>query len=471
MIGRSKEIRIFNAILQSPRSEFVALYGRRRVGKTYLINTLYENKFTIKLTGLANSDKEQQILNFHLELQRAWPNTELTKPATWLEAFNQLIGFLTKSRKKRKLIFIDELPWFDTPRSGFIQAFEHFWNHWASARKDIVLIVCGSATSWMVNKLINSKSGLHNRVTQKIKLLPFTLAECEQFMKKRKSPLNRYQIVQLYMAFGGVPFYWEQIEKGQSTTQSINAICFTESGVLRNEFANLYRSLFKNYQKHENIVKALATKSKGLTRDEIVLQTKLPNAGSTTRLLTELEESGFIRKYIPYGRKKKNSIYQLVDFFTHFHLKFMASNQPMDENTWTSMIDSPSYREWSGYAFEQVCLYHLPQIKQILGIEGVQTSVSTWRSKDTDPGAQIDLVIDRRDQIINLCEMKFSIAPYSIDKKYNEELRYKLDAFRRETKTRKSVFLTLITTFGLKENIHSVGLAQNEMDMEDLFKP
>lgn len=369
-----------------------------------------------------------------------------------------------------KVVFLDEMPWLDTPKSGFIQALEHFWNSWASARTDIVLVVCGSAASWMINKLIHNKGGLHNRVTRRLKIVPFTLHECELFLKEKKTPLDRYQTIQLYMALGGIPYYWDQITPGQSAAQNIEAICLTENGLLRTEFSNLFSSLFTNWEKHLAIVTALASKSKGSTREEIINISGLPNGGGVTRLLVELEESGFIRKYIPFAKKQRNSPYQLVDFYSLFYLKFIKDSQLTDENNWTNSIDSPAHRAWAGYAFEQVCLYHLAQIKQALGISGIQTSASSWRSNEASQGAQIDLVIDRRDQVINLCEMKYSINPYVIDKKYAGELRNKVGAFKTETNTRKSVFLTMVTSFGVQSNMHSIGLVQNSITMDDLFE-
>jgi hypothetical protein len=271
------------------------------------------------------------------------------------------------------------------------------------------------------------------------------------------------------MAFGGIPFYWDEVMPGKSAAQNINEICFSENGLLRNEFPNLFRSLFNNYQKHEAVINALTQKAKGLTRDEIIISTGLPNAGSTTRVLTELEESGFIRKYTPFGKKSRNSLYQLNDFYSLFYQRFIKISLSTEQDNWLTTIDSPKYRIWSGYAFEQVCLYHLTQIKQALGISGVQTSVSAWRSKSKTEGAQIDLVIDRRDQVINLCEMKYSINPFTIDNKYAEELRNKTGVFKTETNTRKSVFLTMITTFGLKTNSYSTGLVNNDLKMDILF--
>ena len=445
------------------------MYGRRRVGKTFLIRSAFGNDFAFQVTGLADATLSQQLTNFHLALRKYDQSNDHEQADNWLMAFQQLSNYLEKLDTPRKVIFIDELPWFDTHGSAFVQALEHFWNSWASARRDIVLMACGSATSWTLHKLINNRGGLHNRVTKRLKVVPFTLHECELFLKSRDSVLDRYQIIQLYMFMGGIPFYWDDVLPGQSAMQNIEQIGFTENGLLRTEFTNLYSSLFKNYERHLSIVNALAKKAKGLTREEIIAATKLPNAGSTTRLLQELEESGFIRKYAPFGKKSRNGLYQLVDFYTLFYLRFIDQAQLLDQNNWLTMIDSPAYRAWSGYAFEQVCLYHLPQIKQALGISGVQTSTSAWRSKDSDPGAQIDLVIDRRDQVVNLCKMKFSINPFEINKKYAEVIRNKIGTFKAETGTRKSVFLTFVTTFGLKKNSHAAGLVQNEVTMEALF--
>ena len=360
------------------------------------------------------------------------------------------------------------MPWLDTPRSGFISAFEHFWNSWANKRDDILLIVCGSAISWMLSKIINNKGGLHNRVTRKMRLQPFTLLECEELLKSHKVVLDRYQIIQLYMVMGGVPYYWDAIEPGRSAMQSIDDICFKEDGLLVDEFQNLFASLFKNAEKHERLIEVLATKTKGLTRNEIIKYAGVPTAGSLTRVLRELELSGFIKKYSPFEKKMRNSLYQVVDFYSLFYLKFIKPFNGSQD--WLTKVDSPAYRAWSGYAFEQVSMAHLPQIKKALGISGVQSSISSWRSTQSHPGAQVDLVIDRKDQVVNLFEMKFSINEYELTSQYAAELRHKIGTFKAETKTRKSVFMTMLTTFGLKENPYSGGIIQNNLSMEDLFQ-
>lgn len=469
IIGRSKEIEILNENLASDKPEFVALYGRRRIGKTYLIRNVFEDKFTFRLTGVAQATLQEQLTNFNMAMQEQHPQAGHRNANNWMEAFQQIKQVIEKSKQKKKIIFIDELPWFDTAHSRFIPALEHFWNSWASGRNDVLLVVCGSAASWMINKLINNKGGLHNRVTQRLKIEPFTLNECQDLLKHKKITLEHYQLIQLYMALGGIPFYWDAIKKGLSAPQHINKLCFEPNGLLKDEFNKLFKSLFAKAERHENIVAALAKKSKGLTREEISKESKIPTGGNLTDLLDELEESGFIRRYVPFGKQSRNSLYQLCDFFSLFHIKFIKGKKTFGKDHWLNMIDSPTHRAWSGYAFEQVCLAHIPQVKKALGISGIGTETSSWKSSQSKDGAQIDLVIDRRDGVINLCEMKFSVSPFIIDKRYDAELRNKVGAFRTETQTKKSVFLTMLTTFGLQDNSYA-GNVQNDLKMDILFE-
>ncbi|NML41356.1 AAA family ATPase [Chitinophaga sp. G-6-1-13] len=471
LIGRKKELDLLNQIKDTNSSSFVAVYGRRRVGKTFLIRQAFDNKFEFYMTGMSNVNLSQQLANFYAALIKYDSSANKKKtPADWFTAFQQLSVLLESSKRKKKIIFLDELPWLDTAQSDFVPALEHFWNSWASARNDVVLIVCGSAAGWMINKLINNKGGLHNRVTHRLRLEPFTLKECEEFLKYRTATFDRYQIIQLYMVMGGIPFYLEQVNVAQSAAQNIDRLCFEKDGMLRSEFDNLYQSLFDNAEKHIAIIETLSKKAKGLTRGELIKGAKLPTGGSVTRILKELEESDFIRKYISYGKKERNSLYQLTDFYSLFYLKFIRKAGVLDENSWINGLDSPEQRSWSGYAYEQVCLAHIKEIKKALGISGVQTATSSWISANTDAGAQIDLVIDRRDQVINICEMKFSINNFTIDKKYAEQLRNKIGIFKEETKTRKAIFLTMITTFGLNKNSYSDSLVQNSLKMDVLFE-
>ncbi len=469
IIGRDKEVKKLRSMLKKPTSEFVVVLGRRRVGKTFLIREAFQNNFHFHLTGLANATLSQQLVNFHTSLHKKYKGKSLPIPSTWYDAFQQLINYLDKVKADKLVVFIDELPWLDTPKSNCIGALEHFWNSWASARKDVVLIACGSAASWMLNKVINNKGGLHNRITQKIKLLPFTLKECEEFATAKNIKWNRYQLIEAYMAMGGIPYYWDALEPALSATQNIDKLFFSEQGILNDEFDNLYQSLFKNSTNHIAVVEALAKKKIGLTREEIIKHSKLPNGGGTTKVIDELETSGFVRKYAPFNKKTKQSFYQLTDFFTLFYLQFLKGNKQAKENYWINLMDNPAQRAWSGYAFELVCLTHVFQIKKELGINGMHSDEASWRSSSSKGGAQIDLILDRRDQVITICEMKFSINPFTIDKKYAEALRNKIGSFKAETKTRKAVMFTMITTYGLNENEHSTGLVQHDLTMDCLF--
>ncbi len=467
LIGRRKEIKKLRQYAESKKSEFIAVYGRRRVGKTYLIREVFAGQFTFQMTGLDNVGKSDQLKQFHTAISKHHKINPPAKPAKdWFEAFNQLINFLeTVDSPKKKIIFLDELPWLDTPKSKFLTGLEYFWNSWASARRDILLIVCGSAASWMITNLLNNRGGLHNRITGRIKLEPFTLAETEAFLKYKGTAFDRYQIILLYMVLGGIPFYLDHVEAGQSAAQNINALCFEKGAMLRNEYDNLYASLFKKAERHQAVVEALVQKKKGLTRGEITKITKLPNGGRLTAILKELEESTFIRHYQPFGKKQRFTLYQLIDPYSLFYLDFIRKSAIDDEYFWINANETPRYRAWSGYAFEMVCLHHIPQIKKALGISGVQTSVASWYNET----AQIDLLIDRKDQVINLCEMKFSIQPFMITKSYAEKLRHKIGTFQTVAKTNKALFLTMITTHGLAQNQYTY-LAQNNLSMEVLFE-
>lgn len=471
IIGREAEIRTLDKISSSRKSEFVAVYGRRRVGKTFLIREFFQYEFDFQLTGLANATTKQQLTNFHASLQRQSPSASDSIPSNWFEAFQRLITYLEQiEATRKKVVFLDELPWLDTKRSDFMIALEHFWNSWASNRKDIILVTCGSAASWMINELINNHGGLHNRVTERIKVDPFTLKESEQLLQSKKNVLDRYQILQLYMVMGGIPYYLDAVSPERSAAQNIEDLCFREGGLLTREYQNLFASLFKNASKHEAIIASLATKTKGMTRNELIRNTGMKTGGSISKRLDELEESGFISRYSPFNRKSKTTLYRLSDFYSFFYHKYIQGHQNIGDGTWLNAIDSPRQRTWAGFAFEQICLAHVPQIKKALGISGVLSHAVSWRSKSSEEGAQVDLLIDRRDQVINLFELKYSINPYVIDKSYADRLRKKIAIFKSETKTRKAIFLTFITTFGLVQNAHAASLVQQDIPMDVLFE-
>lgn len=471
MIGRERELEIISDCVNADRSRLVVVYGRRRVGKTFLVREAFDYRFTFTHTGIEDGDYAEQLGGFWRSIRQQLDDN-CRRPANWAEAFDLLERALAKSKDERKTIFIDELPWMDTKNSAFVRAVSSFWNGWASARKDIVMVVCGSAAAWMTKKILQNKGGLFNRANRTIYLEPFTLNECERYLEAEGFAMNRKDIVSAYMIFGGAPYYWSLLDKSESLAQNLDRLFFAPNAELAREFKRLYRSVFENPEPYIAIVTALATKKVGMTRDELLKCLHgVGSSGAFSENLANLETSGFIRKYAETGNAKKGSVFQLIDNYTLFYFKFLRNYTGRDENRWEHLANSQVRVVWEGLAFERVCLQHSRQIKRALGISGVATNESAWRSSpcaDGDRGAQIDLVIERGDHVTNLCEMKFSSEEYSITSDESDSLRNKIAAFKRETGTRNACHLTFVTTYGLHKNKNS-GLVQSQVTMDDLF--
>jgi AAA+ ATPase superfamily predicted ATPase len=468
LIARKDEQAILQSCLESNQSEFVAVYGRRRVGKTFLIKEFFGGRFAFYVTGILNSPKEKQIENFNAEIVNHG-GAGLTPASDWHEAFENLNKLIDQSSQDtKKVVFIDELPWMDTEHSGLLAALDHYWNRWASTRHDVLLIVCGSATSWMVSNLVDNYGGLYNRLTRQIALRPFTLGECEEYYRSRGIPYTRYQMVESYMIFGGIPHYMRLMDAKFSLYQNVDALYFAANAPLRNEYTTLLRSLFKRAESPITIIEALAVRGKGLTRDELLAATGLADGGSFKRMLDDLVNNGFVRLYKAFGKRRRGRLYQLVDPFILFHLRFNDKRDSYDTDFWLQFSPTPGHAAWSGFAFERVCLLHIPQIRRALGIGGVLIDVSSWRSIEHEPGAQVDLVIERNDNVVNLCEMKYASGEFVVDKAYDEALRNKRAAFIAETATNKAVQTTLITTFGTRRNEYASAIP-SQLTMDDLF--
>jgi len=470
IIGRARERRILTRCEQSNKPEFLAVYGRRRVGKTFLITEHFGNKFTFTLTGISNESTKEQLGEFCRALMKHYQG-EAPVPKDWYEAFHQLeLRILQDPNLGKKVLFIDELPWLDTHKSGFLPALEHFWNSFASRRPDVLLIVCGSAASWMVKNLIDNYGGLHNRVTETIALQPYTLNECEAFYQSRGVAFNRRQIAEAYMILGGIPYYMESMDKMLGLNQNIDLLLFERDAKLKNEFTRLYHSLFRNADNHIRIVETLAKSNTGLTRKEISASSGVSDGGGLTKILMELESCGLIGRNLEYQSKKNGDYFKLIDFFSLFHYRYMKSRKSNDPHFWTNYLSDPAHRAWCGYAFERLCISHIGQIKHKLGISGVITNTYAFRSAQLKGGAQIDIVIDRRDETINLCECKYSINPYALTEKDSSDLNKKRDVFIRETGTKKAIHTTMITSSGLVHNSYRNDI-QAEIDLDDLFLP
>lgn len=474
LIGREGEIEILQSALASDEAEMVSVIGRRRVGKTFLVNQVCAEHIVYSITGTQNAPLKEQLGTFAYQLNE-YANIRIPfkTPDNWMEAFQSLIGFLkekiSEKPARKPVVFLDELPWLDTHKSGFLRGLSFFWNNFATHQR-IVLVICGSAASWMIQKVVHHRGGLHNRITRQIYLEPFNLSETERFLTYRGIHLERYQLLQLYMVTGGIPHYLKQAMPGKSATQNINQLCFSKNGLLRDEFSKLYSSLFSNAENHIAVIEALARRRQGLTRNQIVKSGKIPEGGSVQRVLEELERSGFIAQYRPFGKKKKGKLYRLTDEYSLFYLQFMENKAYEGDDVWNLLSQTQEYKTWSGYAFENICMKHLPQIKRALGLTGIASLSSSFYVKGGKnvEGVQIDLVIDRSDHTVNLFEIKFSKKEYTISAEEAAEIRRKIHVFRESTKTRKQLFFVYITPFGLVENQYSASIARS-LTMDCLF--
>ena len=466
-ISRRQEIRLLQAIKDSGEAEFVAVYGRRRVGKTYLIQQFFDNKFAFSATGIIEGTREEELFAFTSAMIAVGYTGP--QPKTWLEAFEGLKSVLERQpHKGRQVIYIDELPCFDTPKSGFVRALGHFWNTWAALRKDVILIVCGSATSWMIENIVNDHGELHDRTTHTIYLRQFTLAETESYLKTKKIHWPRQMIVETYMMLGGVPYYLSLLNPQESLAQNIDRLYFHKNSELGQEYQRLYASLFKSPESYIRIVEILGKNKQGLTRGEIAEKLKISSSGTLSKQLENLEYCDIIRRYVTKigGRLKTNeAYYQLVDLFTLFHLTF--SKKLTTEDYWEQRLNTPVLNSWQGLAFEHVCMVHIRQVRHALGLDKIAVEYYSWRSS-TAPRAQVDMIIERADRLVNLCEIKYTQSEYTITSNEDLKVRNRTAAFVRETKTRNGILPTWITPFGLFHNEYSVSV-QYQVTLDDLF--
>ena len=485
LIGREREMGELERCLRSDRSEFVIVYGRRRVGKTFLVDEFFHHKYDFTFVGGHKLSQKKQLRNFAKAIKRDAHLPKLPKFEDWSEAFDALTEWIESlPTDRKKVIFIDEMPWIDTPQSDFVEEFENFWNGWAARRRDIMLIASGSATSWMMDNLVENQGGLHCRVTCNLYLRPFTLNEVEQYLREHNCGWDHYQIAQAYMIIGGVPFYWSLLDTKLSLVQNIDRLFFQKNAILRIEFDELYNALFSSADQYIKVVKLLSKHKEGLTRAQIGKAAKMDGKTLTT-VLRNLVRCDFVLRYNQYGNKLKGAIFRLCDFYTLFYFEYVQGDNGLDEQWWSKHFLTHEVENWQGRTFELICLLHTFAIKQKLGISGIDAPISSWRfvapktpkaphntesQTPKEKGAQVDLVISRADRIINLCEMKFSIGKYPMSSDYAQYLRDRIEIFRAKTKTNYAIVQTMVTTYGVAEGINS-SIVQQEVTMEDLFVP
>ena len=469
IIGRKKELQLINEYYNSGRAEFVAIYGRRRIGKTFLVRQRFAREFAFDMTGVMEGSRAEQMASFHTAMKAQGYTGPKNK--TWIDAFFALRQLLeTKIESgKRCVIFIDELPCLDTPKSGFVNALGHFWNNWANWQNEIMLIVCGSATSWMVRNIIDNHGGLHDRITHEMHLHPFTLAETEEFFSENGYNWSRLSVLQAYMVVGGVPYYMSMFNRGESPAMGLDRLFFSPSGELRTEYNRLFSSLFRNPKPYIEIVNVLARNARGMTRAEISNTLEMSNNGNLGNMLSDLVHCDFVSKTMVRHKtvNENSAIYQLVDFYTVFYNTFNPKSIT-NANFWTQSLGTSEVNVWYGLAYERVCKAHMAQIKRAIGISGIRTEHYSWRSRQSKPAAQVDIIIDRADGIINLCEVKYSGERYRLDQEEFLNIQHRMNVFRAETETRSSIMPLLITTFGTSQGSYSEQIPL-QLVLDDLF--
>lgn len=480
VIGREEELDTISRLYASERSEFLAIYGQRRVGKSFLIEEALGNKITFSAVGLyqkidkdspekVESYRQKQLAHFYNSLREyGLPKEGNLAPTSWMEALELLKKLLKSKRAKRKVVFIDELPWLAGPQSAeLLEELGHFWNSWAGMRKDIFLIVCGSATSWMVDNVLRDYGGLYGRITERIFLKPFTLAECERYWNKRGFHLSRFEIALTYMVIGGVPFYMDSIRPDRTMADNINAIYFDKDKA-RQEFKDVYTSLYSSSETYIEVVRQLGKRFYGMTRDELLKAVEKKGGGTFTDILDNLIDSGIIRSYTLYGGPRKQTVYQLVDFFTLFYLRFVENT---DFTSWRSVQRSKPFYTWAGNTFELLVLEHMPKLADALRIKEYATPFS-WRGKTPDgEGVQVNLIIpattERADYI---CEMKFSEGKYTLSNDDAEEFARQIAALSisKIHKPTHSIYVALVTSLGVTDSKHRIHV--NELvTLDSLF--
>ncbi len=471
LIGRKAEIKEFNKYINSGSAEFIAVYGRRRIGKTFLVRSIFKNSFAFETTGIIDGNRDEQMSVFVNSLRNI--GFQGKTPQNWIEAFEELRKLLepkVKESDERVVVFIDELPCFETQKSGFLKAFANFWNSWANWQDNVMLIVCGSATSWMVDNLVNNHSGLYDRLTHQIHLRQFTLQETMEYFNSKGYGYSKLLILHIYMAFGGVPYYLRYFNKGESFAQAVDRLFFAD-GVLKNEFGQMFSSLFKQPEVYVQVLKAMSKPNSGLTRQEINEKLKKYDNGHLTKVLSDLEKCDFIRRFNTIGKNNKiktsSCFYQLVDFYTIFYFTF-ADYANSNPSYWQSNLGSPSINNWCGLALERVVMSHIGKIKDALGISNVQCEFYSWRSKDLDKNVQIDMVLDRADGIINICEVKYSANEFVLSKDEYFKIQRRASVFKSQTNTKSTVLPTLITSFGAEPNGYANDISV-QIDLDDLF--
>ena len=490
IIARKREKQILESVLRSKSSELVCVYGRRRIGKTYLVRNFFEscdNVIYFELTGQKQESGEYaplkyQLANFKYQFERTF-DRDIPQPTSWQNAFTVLRKETErfKDSTSKLILFFDELPWLCSPRSGFFEALDQAWNTTFERQPNVKVIVCGSAASWMLKKIIHAKAGFSRRITHKIRLTLFSLKETKEYLLFKGFDLSSRSVAEIFMMLGGIPYYLNFMSPHKSIYQNIEDECFDINGRLVDEYAIIFNSLFKNSENHKKVVEYIASKHKGVLLEELTGKFSSLKGGSLSRILDNLVSSSFIKKTPPLYNEAKGTIYRLIDEFVLFHLKWIKpAPRSIFESPSTlyfqNRAQSNSFKSWRGFAFERLCLKHEYQIRQSLGIHKILSipSMVYFYDQQGKRSSQIDLLFERADNVISICEIKHSESEYELTKADVNSLMRKKEDLRRylalKKKTQKDIHIVYVTTNGVYLNKYFHQLQPSVVKLDDLFQ-
>lgn len=471
MVGRVQERRCLDRCDGSDKSELVCVYGRRRVGKTFLVEQTLGPFFAFHVVGSKDAATSSQLREFGLELtDRGDPNPN--PPADWREAFNRLYKVITapdapRSPHGKAVVFIDEFPWFAKQRSDFLSAFSTFWNRRSTTGQKLLVVICGSATSWVIEHVLESAGDMAARVTESIFLKPFALAETKEYFDSRGFGWDERSLIETQMVFGGLPYFFSLMSPHQSLAQSIDRLCLRPRAQLRDETMILLESTMRRSRLYVELFALLAQHRYGVPKAE-AMRLLGHSTNQFIKATAEAVKCGYVHEYKNLSKPQNPKYLMLVDPFILFHYRLIEPAHGDSPRSWADFVaDQERYTAWRGNAFEIVCLQHVRQLKSALGIGGVLTKEYPWASARKAGGAQVDLVIERADRIVNLCEMKFTDAPYELTSAVEQELVRKREVFREETGTRLALKTVLVSAQGTA-GYHDSQIAQI-ITADDLF--
>lgn len=416
-VGRELELKKLRAIGEADEPSIVVVYGRRRVGKTELLEQAFRHRNILKFEGIEGLSEKDQYANAMRQLAKYVGEDLLTKVqiTSWSEFFD-LVARYTK--EGTWTIYLEELQWLANYESKLLSELKYAWDNQFRRNPKLLLILCGSAPSFMLEKVVHSKA-LYNRSQHEIHLQELSISETKLFLKNRSDR----EIFNAYLSVGGIPEYLKWVDKESSVFQGLCTHAFTSGSFFSREFEKIFTSSLANNKHYREIIETLS-RCKFLSREELAEKLKLTSGGTLSILLTDLEKCGFISKYCPYNLSNSSNVirYAIADNYLHFYFNFIRPIQSKIENgdyneVPQSAIKMDSYAKWLGFAFERWCRKYSRVIAKILGFSGVQYRSGAYFSRATnkkDPGYQIDLVFDRADKVYTICEMKYLQSPAGI---------------------------------------------------------